>query len=275
MAVSPTVLRYFSEYIEAEVGIVYDETNWFQLERRLQQIAQQLGYSGTDELYEKARPRVQPTMRDLLLDVATNNETSFFRDPNTFRALEEHIVPQIRKANPERRSLRIWSAASSTGQEAYSVMMTLEKMRAADPTMPDYHILASDISERVLKRAAEAHYTQLEVQRGLPARQMIQFFERKGEATWAVKPEYKRKIEFRPLNLLGLWSNLPRFDIIFCRNVLIYQSLQNKAKVVRRMQEALVPGGYLVLGGAESLLGVSHELSAELACGGHFYRRKP
>lgn len=273
LPVSHGYLKFFADFIESELGIVYAEANYFQLERRLQDIATLLGYSGPLELYEKAQPRPTGQARDLVLDVATNNETSFFRDPNTFRALEETIVPTMRKEFPERRSLRFWSAAASTGQEAYSIVMTLEAMRAKDPASPDYSILATDISERVLKRAAAGVYSQLEAQRGLSARHLVQFFEKQGDSSWAVRPELKRKLQFRPLNLLGDWSGVPSQDIVFCRNVLIYQSPANKAKVVQRIFERLVPGGYLVLGGTESLLGIEHKFETRSANGAYFYRK--
>lgn len=256
---SPSKLKFFADFIEAELGIVYSESNFFQLERRLQEIAGQFGHASVDELYETVQPRITGPVKELLLDIATNNETSFFRDPNTFQALEQAIVPQIRTEFPERRALRIWSAAASTGQEAYSIVMTLEQMRTKDPGMPDYTILGTDVSERVLKRASEGAYSQLEVQRGLGARQLVSFFEKRPDGLWQIKLEHKRKVQFRHNNLLGAWTGLPKFDIIFCRNVLIYQSLENKAKVVRKLHDHLTPGGILILGGTESLLGFSHE----------------
>lgn len=270
---SSVQLKAFAEIIEAEVGILYAETNYFQLQRRVEEIATQLGLHAPDELFQKVR--TDRTARELLLDLATNNETSFFRDPNTFRALEERLVPALRATHPEKRVLRFWSAAASTGQEAYSIALTMDAMRAKDPAVPDYTILASDISERVLKRAAAGEYTQLEVQRGLPARTLIQAFEKKGETHWVLKPEFRRKVGFQRLNLLSLWPGLPRFDVVFLRNVLIYQSAANKAAIVKRVQEQIAPGGYLVLGGSESLLGVPHELVGESVAGAHVYRKPP
>lgn len=275
MALDPAKLRFFADFIEAKLGIVYAEANHFQLERRLQEIATLLGARGPDELYERAKGGIDGAFQDLLLDVATNNETSFFRDASMFRALEDVVVPSLLKDHPPRSSLRIWSAAASTGQEAYSVAMTLERMRAAGTLPVPYSLLATDFSERVLKQAAEGVYSQLEVQRGLPARNLVQCFVKQGDARWAIKPEYKAHVSFRKLNLLGDWPGIPTFDLVLCRNVLIYQSPANKSKVVRRIHDRLAPGGILILGATESLIGAPERaLFREEHAGGAFFYRK-
>lgn len=266
-------LKYFADYIERELGIVYEESNYYQLQRRIEEIARMLGLRGAEDLYARAHPRVDSELRELLLDVATNNETSFFRDPNTFRALEEAIVPAL-ASELEGRPLRIWSAAASTGQEAYSIALTLEQMRSRDPLAPDYRIVGTDISERVLKRAQEGVYTQLEVQRGLPTRTLLQAFEKVGAASWAIRPDFRRAVEFRKLNLLSAWPGLPVFDLAFLRNVLIYLSPANRADIVRRVHDQLAPGGVLVLGGTESLLGIPHAFSQETLGGVVVYRKR-
>lgn len=250
---------------------MYSETNYFQLQRRLEEIAQQVGVAGPTALHALAQKELPSDVRGLLLDVATNNETSFFRDAQTFRALDETLVPTLRARGVDH--VRIWSAAASTGQEAYSIAFTLDALRKRDPAAPDFSILASDISDRVLQRAQEGVYTQLEVMRGLPARLLVDAFEKRNEKTWAVKPHYLRKVDFRRLNLLGAWPGLPKFDIIFLRNVLIYQSVANKERILRRVHDQLAAGGFLVLGASENLLGVSHPFRLEPAHGGHIYTR--
>lgn len=213
-------------------------------------------------------------VRDLLLDVATNNETSFFRDPGTFAALETFLVPSVRTTRARTRPLHIWSAAASSGQEAYSIVMTLEAIRARDPTMPDYRLVATDISDRILARARAGAYSHLEVQRGLPARQLIQSFDKDGDGRgWTIKKPIRDRVEFRKLNLLGAWTGLPEFDLVFLRNVLIYQSPASKERIVQRTFDHMASGGYLVLGSSESLLGVTHGFQMENIAGVHLYRK--
>lgn len=276
MALDPAHLRFFAEFIESRAGIVYSESNFYQLERRLEEIATHFGLADPGELYRRAVGGIHGPFHDLLLDVATNNETSFFRDSGVFRALEETILPTVFRTVGGRRPIRVWSAAASTGQEAYSLAMTLESMRARGVSVPEYSILGTDISERVLKRASEGAYSQLEAQRGLGARQLIQFFDKRGESTWAVKESLRRRVRFAPLNLLGPWSGLPPFDLVLCRNVLIYQSIANKARVLRKIHDQLAPGGILVLGATETMLGLDERsLFADERVPGAFFFRKP
>lgn len=256
MAADAVKLRFFASYIEEKSGIVYGQSNHFQLVRRLEEIAVQRGLRGVEELYDQAKRDMDGTLRDMLLDVATNNETSFFRDAGMFKALEEVVFPSVLAKITIPRALRIWSAAASTGQEAYSVAMTLEQMRSKGVAVPEFSILGTDISERVLARGKEGAYSQLEVQRGLPARMLVKHFDKTNEGRWIVKPDLRRRVRFEHLNLLGEWRSLPKFDVIFCRNVLIYQSVANKSKVIRRLYEHLLPGGVLILGATETMLGL-------------------
>lgn len=255
MATQPAYLKFFADYIEQQIGIVYSESNYFQLEHRLSDIITLLGFKDMDELWKKAQTGIHGQFRDLLLDVATNNETSFFRDPSIFQALTQNLIPDLGLG---KNSVKIWSAAGSSGQEAYSIAMSLEQAKLASAQFPDYQIQVSDISERILKRSEEGVYSQLEVQRGLPARLLIEYFEKVGEASWRVKPRLRERMSFRKLNLLEPFpTGLGPFDIIFCRNVLIYQSVENKVQVLERLYQKLNPGGFLVLGAAETLLGLS------------------
>jgi chemotaxis protein methyltransferase CheR len=193
--------------------------------------------------------------------MATNNETSFFRDPTIFSMLTQTLVPALKTQNPGLNRIQFWSAAGSTGQEAYSIAMAMDQARNKDAGLPDFDILVSDVSERVLNRSKDGVYTQLEVQRGLSARTLIDYFDKEGEASWKAKDKLRNKLRFKKINLLEPFpSNLGTFDIIFCRNVLIYQSLENKVAVVAQLLKFLKEGGFLVLGAAESMLGVSSEV---------------
>jgi chemotaxis protein methyltransferase CheR len=253
-----TALKFFASFIEAELGIVYLEANYFQLEHRLKDIATQLGFANIDELHQKARMGIEGQMKSLLLDLATNNETSFFRDPAIFKALGELILPTL-MADPSKRPIRIWSAASSSGQEAYSIAMELHEFKQREPNFTSYSMLVSDISDTILKRARAGKYSQLEVQRGLPARLLVQHFEKEDNDVWHVKPHLQEGMEFKRLNLLSDWGYIGPFDVVFVRNVLIYQAVENKKKVIAQIYEKLNPNGFLVMGAAESLFGVSDQ----------------
>lgn len=279
MGTSPECLRYFADFIEKEIGIVYSEVNYYQLESRLEDIAKQLGFSDPTALWEKTKMTgMNGAMKLLLIDTATNNETSFFRDPMVFKAIRTVLDTLIAKKAANYERVRIWSAACSTGQEVYSLAIMLEEIGAKTPFT--YEILATDISERVLKRAADGRYSQLEVQRGLAATQLVKYFKPEtptsanDPAYWTINSELKRNISFQKLNLLEPWPGHKTCDIVLCRNVLIYQTIENKKKVVAKIADILDPGGYLILGGAESLIGISDALDYVTIEGAVVYRKK-
>ena len=239
---------FFSQFIEKELGIVYSDFNKYQLENRLEEVVKILGLRDVGELRMKAQLTPTAAIKQLLLDIATNNETSFFRDPKLFQVFSDTILPQFAG-----RKLRVWSAACSSGQEPYTLgLLHLEKL-----LVTSFEIVATDISSTILKRAEDGCYTQLEVERGLSAKRIQTFFSKEASGLYRVQPNLRSLIKFQPLNLLGPMSQLGTFDIIFCRNVLIYQNVANKSRVVEKLAERLNPGGLLVLGAGESLLGLS------------------
>lgn len=256
MALSQEILLFFAKFIEKELGIIYVEANYFQLEHRLRDIATQLGFASTDELYHKARGGITGSMKSLLLDLATNNETSFFRDASVFKALSSHIIPTLMQ-DSFKSVINIWSAASSSGQEIYSIAMEIEEMRKTNPKIPMVRFLASDVSDTILKRARTGAYSQIEIQRGLPAKMMIEYFTKNPEDQWQVKSHLQSMMTFKKINLLEEWGDIGKFDVIFIRNVLIYQNVENKKKVIENIYQRLNPKGFLILGAAESLFGVS------------------
>lgn len=275
MATDQEILVFFARFIEKELGIIYSETNYFQLEHRLTEIAKRLNLPSSFELYQKVQGgQLMDAEKAVILDIATNNETSFFRDPGTFKALAGFIVPEIQK-DFNRSFIKIWSCASSSGQEPYSIAMELDVLTKAKPEMPSFRIQATDISESILQRAREALYSQLEVQRGLPAKLLIQYFDKEGDAAWRVKPEIRSKIEFDKLNLLAPFpASMGPFDIVFCRNVLIYQDVANKKKILQKIKELISPKGFLILGAAETLFGLSDDFNQLDFNGSVFYRLK-
>ncbi|MBX9704334.1 MAG: protein-glutamate O-methyltransferase CheR, partial [Silvanigrellaceae bacterium] len=258
--ISQEILLFFANYIQKELGIVYEEKNYYQLEHRLVEITKLLDFAHVEELWLEAKKGISGSFKELLLDLATNNETSFFRDQSFFKNFKKHIENVFTNEKAFTKGLRIWSAACSSGQEPYSIAMLLSEIQGLQ-----FSILASDISQRVLKKAQSGQFSQLEVQRGLNALELIKYFNQNEsqEATtlWTIKPYIKSFIRFEKRNLLDNWAGFDSFDFIFCRNVLIYQSIENRKKVIEKIYNSLVPGGCLIMGAGESLLGISNEFT--------------
>jgi len=273
--IDPETVVYFAQLIEKEIGIQYNSVNSHMLENRLHDLAKSLGFGDFESFWSDLKNRtLRPSEKEAILDAATNNETSFFRDVEIFDFFKNDFLPK-QTSSP----LRVWCAASSTGQEPYSLAMVLAQLKDAGQPRR-YEILATDFSERVLKQAQSGVYSQLEVQRGLSPAMLARFFEpNTGEKStpsrFKIKSELSSSITFKRLNLLDPWSHRDRFDIIFCRNVLIYQDVENKRKVIARLSSALAPGGYLVLGGAESLMGLSNDFEMQIFGKACVYKLKP
>src|SRR3712207_6142927 len=179
-----------------------------------------------------------------------SNETSWFRDREPFTALTDVVLPELVKSRSAQRKIRIWSAASSSGQEAYSLAITLQE---ALPAGWSYEIMGTDISTAMVERAEKAEYSQVEVNRGLPASQLVQYFERAG-AHWRITPALRRNVSFRLMNLTAPLPAMPPFDVIFLRNVLIYFDVATKKTVLRNVARLLRPDGWLFLGAAETTI---------------------
>src|SRR5690606_24502820 len=189
----------------------------------------------------------------------TTNESFFFRDKAPFDQLRDHVLPEVVAAARGRRRLRIWCAAAATGQEPYSIAITLREM-AAQLDGWSTEIVATDLSTAVLERARAGLYTQFEVQRGLPIKQLLACFRKSGDL-WEIDPGLRAMVRFEALNLIEDFSRLGQFDIVFCRNVLIYFDAATKRDVLARIARCTRPGGYLVLGAAESIMGLSEQFA--------------
>lgn len=266
MALNNDQMKFFADFIEGKLGIVYVKDNYYQLEKRLADIATQLNLASIDELWQKAQGGIFGQMKMLLLDLATNNETSFFRDPGLFKTIEDKILTEARFSGDHPQPLRIWCCATSTGQEVYTMAIILNAWQRHN-TKRTFSFLATDYSQRVLAQAEAGRYSQLEIQRGLPATMLVRFFhnESKGEASashspaWMVNDDLKKNITFKQQNLLESFGYIGPFDIVMCRNVLIYQNVENKRKIIAEMAKKIAPNGYFIMGAAESLTGLSDE----------------
>jgi len=276
-ALHSEMLTYFSTLIEKETGIQYNAVNAHLLENRLRDLAKIMGFPDVETFWKDVKSRsLRPNEREMVLDLATNNETSFFRDPEVFDFFKNEFVT---KATSASMPIKIWCAASSTGQEIYSLAIIMDQLKEAGISR-NYDILATDLSERVLEYAKRGVYSQLEVQRGLSAHLLIRYFTQETEQNAAqpkfrVKHELSSHVRWHQQNLLEPWAYKGPFQIIFCRNVLIYQDVENKRKVIARLASVLAPGGYLVLGGAESLLGLSNDFDMQIHGKACVYKLKP
>jgi chemotaxis protein methyltransferase CheR len=191
------------------------------------------------------------------VDALTTNETSFFRDFHPFEALRKEILPRLIQLRGGVKQLSIWSAACSTGQEPYSLAMLI---REHFPEIRDWKlsIIATDLSPTVLKVATEGAYSQLEVNRGLPAAYLVKYFTKEGDR-WLIRPELKRDVEFRGMNLIQPWPIFPPLDLVFIRNVMIYFDVETKKTILRRIRNCLLPHGYLSLGTSETTINIDPE----------------
>ncbi len=242
--------KFFADIIFKHTGIHYPEQNYYQLKGRLKNLATYMNLESIEEVYQKFQKCMLPEERDFLLDAATNNETSFFRDKHPF----EQLIPIIDSMGVT-KNVNIWSAACSKGQEVYSILMTLKEKRP-DLLSPGFYFRASDISPRALEQAQSGVYSQLEIQRGLPIQLMAKYFTQPEKSQWKISEELTKKVDFKCFNLFTGIYERNKFDLIFCRNVLIYQKFEEKKKIVQKLRQALKPGGCLILGSSESLIGM-------------------
>jgi len=246
--------EYLRKLLKERSGLDLSADKQYLIESRLLPLARKAGLSGIPELVQKLQGGSGALMTNVV-EAMTTNETFFFRDKVPFDHFRDTIMPEVLKARAARRSVRIWCAAGSTGQEPYSLAMTLKEMSAA-LTGWRVEIIATDLSQEVLEKAKAGVYSQFEVQRGLPIQMLMKYFKQTGE-TWQVNPELRAMIQHRQLNLLQDFSHLGTFDVIFCRNVLIYFDQETKINIFNRLARQIEPDGFLVLGAAETVVGLT------------------
>lgn len=261
MKIDAGEFKVFAQYIHALCGVSLDDSKAYLIETRLGGLAQDNGCATFSELYYKARSDLSKTLPRQIIDAITTNETLFFRDSAPFEMLQHKILPDLidrRKSKSFLRSaplpLRIWSAACSTGQEVYSIAIILKEI-LGDLNQYNLRLTGTDISNRAVAQASRGEYNKIEIERGLPAGKLERYFSDLN-GSWKIKDEIRALATFRTINLLEDFSSLGRFDIIFCRNVAIYFSDQDKAYLYKRLAAVLEPDGYLIIGGTESLTGV-------------------
>lgn len=255
--VTPVELATLAKYVEKESGIVLDRSKAYLIESRLGPVLKKMGLNTYGELQRKAEVDASGKTRIEIINGITTNETSFFRDQHPFDLLNHKLVPDFfeRVGMPQKQPLRILSAACSTGQEAYSIAMTL-KMMLHSLANYQIRILGVDISDAALKYASMGRFTRHELSRGISADYLRRFFIKEGE-NWRIADELRSIAYFQKANLLQPVRGLGHFDIVFCRNVAIYFSVENRRKLFESLGRLLTPEGVLVIGSTESLVGVT------------------
>jgi chemotaxis protein methyltransferase CheR len=252
--VTPLDYEFLRKFLKQRSGLDLSSDKQYLVESRLIPLARRAGLSGIAEIVQKIRSGSEPLISDVV-EAMTTNETFFFRDKIPFENLRETILPMMLQARASRRVLRIWCAASSTGQEPYSIAMCLKEISSALAGWR-IEILATDLSQGVLEKSRAGIFSQFEVQRGLPIQMLVKHFTQVGEL-WQLNADIRAMVQHRQLNLLQDFSHLGTFDVIFCRNVLIYFDQDAKAGIFNRLARVIEPDGVLALGAAESVVGIS------------------
>jgi chemotaxis protein methyltransferase CheR len=252
--VTPLDYEFLRKLLKERSGLDLSADKQYLVESRLIPLARKAGLPGLPELVQKLKGSAEQLTSEVV-EAMTTNETFFFRDKVPFDHLKQTIMPELLQARAARRSLRIWCAASSTGQEPYSIAMCLKELGAA---MSGWRveIVATDLSQGVLEKSRAGLFSQFEVQRGLPIQLLVKHFVQTGEL-WQLNADIRSMVQFRQLNLLQDFSHLGTFDIIFCRNVLIYFDQDTKTNVFGRLAQRIESDGYLMLGAAETVVGLT------------------
>jgi chemotaxis protein methyltransferase CheR len=246
--------EFVSGLVMKRAGIVLTPDKLYLLESRLAPLARKEGLASIDELVNVVRARREERLIAQVVDSMTTNETYFFRDKTPFEHLKEAVFPALA---PNRRGsrIRIWCAAASTGQEPYSIAMLLDQYPQMTGGAP-VEIVATDISDRCLDRAKQGLYTQFEVQRGLPIQLLMQHFTQQDDH-WRISERLRSQVTYRKQNLMEPTAGLGKFDVVLCRNVMIYFDAPTKTEVLNKIAQQLNPGGFLILGAAETVMGLT------------------
>jgi chemotaxis protein methyltransferase CheR len=252
--VTPPDYEYLRKLLKDHSGLDLSADKQYLIESRLLPLARKSGLAGLTELVQKMKGGSSSLVAQVV-EAMTTNETFFFRDKVPFDHFREKIVPDLLQARATRKSIRIWCAAGSTGQEPYSLAMCLKEMGAVLNGWR-VEILATDLSQEVLEKSRSGIYSQFEVQRGLPIQLLVKYFKQTGEL-WQINADIRAMVQHRQLNLLHDFSQLGVFDVIFCRNVLIYFDQDTKTNIFARLGRMIEPDGFLVLGAAETVVGLT------------------
>jgi chemotaxis protein methyltransferase CheR len=253
--VTPADYDFLRKLVKERSGLVLGGDKQYLVESRLLPVSRRLGLAGLKGLMEKIRHSDGEALLVEVVEAMATNESLFFRDKIPFEHFRETIMPALLASRAQKRRIRVWCAAAASGQEPYSLAITLREM-GAQLAGWRIEILATDFAHEVLEKAKAGIYSQFEVQRGLPIQMLVKYFTQIGEM-WQIAPEIRAMVQFQPFNLLQDCSHLGSFDVVFCRNVLIYFDQQTKVEVLDRLARVIASDGYLVLGAAETVVGLT------------------
>ncbi|WP_020592225.1 CheR family methyltransferase [Kiloniella laminariae] len=249
--------EFISQFLKKRSGLVLSQDKAYLLESRLNPVARKWSLSGFDELVQKVRSSNDERLLNDITEAMTTNESFFFRDQKPFDQFRDLVLPHMLEKRASSKTIRIWSAACSSGQEPYTLAMLLKE---AGPKLAGWkiEIIATDLSNEILNKAKEGVYTQFEVQRGLPINLLVKYFQQAGDR-WQIDPSIRNMVTYKTFNLLESPAALGKFDIVFCRNVLIYFEQATKSHVLKNIAKQMPDDGFLYLGGAETVLGISDD----------------
>jgi chemotaxis protein methyltransferase CheR len=250
--ISASDFQYICDLARRLASIEMDSGKEYLVQSRLSPIAADAGCRDLSEFVRRVRMEETGPLAGKVIDALTTNETLFFRDCHPFDALRKVIIPELMERRRQERRLSIWSAAASTGQEAYSFSIMLKENF---PELVNWKVelVGTDISPTALAQAREGRYSKIEINRGLAAPLLIRYFQQQ-DNRWVLRDDIRKMVEFREMNLAGSWHGLPVFDLVFIRNVMIYMSLDTRRKILRNLRHHIAPDGYLLLGSSENLL---------------------
>lgn len=257
MALLQSDFDFVQKLVQQKAAIVLDNGKQYFVESRLTPLAQNTGHDSIEKLILALRKNPHNSrMVEQVVEAITIHETSFFRDVHPFKCMKEVVVPALLERRASQHTLNLWCAACSSGQEPYTVTMLL---RENFPQLQSWNVrfIATDISNQILDRARDGKFSQLEVNRGLPAPLLLKHFEKQG-LVWQIKPQLRSSIEFRKLNLIDNWPPMPKMDVVFLRNVLIYFDVETKRKILGEVRKLLNPDGFLFLGAAEMPMSIDN-----------------
>jgi chemotaxis protein methyltransferase CheR len=255
--------QFLCGFLKARSGLALTPEKRYLVESRLSPICRRFDLGTLSGLVGALKTGRNPSLETAVIEAMTTNETFFFRDKGPFDLFRDVLLPRYLAARASTRRLRIWCAAASTGQEPYSLAMLLNEASARLAGW-QVQIVATDISTEVLEKAKAGIYNQFEVQRGLPIQLLVKYFKQNGDQ-WQISPQIRSMVDYRPLNLIKEFGHLGTFDIIYCRNVLIYFDKPTKTDVLHRLANAMAPDGALLLGAAETVIGLTDALAPDTA----------
>ena len=257
----PENYRFLQEHVHSQVGIVLEDNKHYLFESRLAPIVKQHGLGSINDLCAVLRTKRNAGLGHQVVEAMTTNETYFFRDPAQYEAIRTVLLPKLKAERADTKKLRFWSAASSTGQEAYTLAMLLLENGFQDWNI---QILGTDFSEKVVERARSGIYQQIEVNRGLPAALLVKYFRRSG-LDWQLSEQVQKMVRFETIDLRKSMRTLGPFDLVFCRNVMIYFDNDTKRNIMKEIHSTLFRGGWLLLGGAETAFSLEERFDRQTA----------